>query len=412
MANAKYLVVGGGLAGLHAALAIRERDSGGRIVLVSNEHNPPYDRVPLSKGYLTGNVKKESLFPRKPGFFEEKKVELLLGRSAESLDLTSRKVSMDDGEDLSFEKLLLATGGHPRHLGVPGDEVDGVRYLRTLEDCEALRHLVTPGKRVVVAGGGFIGCEAASAFASMGADVTVVEALPRILGLAFEAGTSEWVEARLLKSGLKIRNGDGVKGFRAEDGRLTTVETTGGGLLPADLALVAVGIVPDVGLAEKAGLEVDRGIVVDSRMETGTKGVFAAGDVAKFWHPAFGRHIRLEHYDVAVKQGKIAGANMAGASLEFTEPPHFFSHLPGVRIDAYGDISAREAVIQRGTGGDDGSISFYFAGGRMRGFLSANSPPTEIKEARRILAVAPALEGSENLGDESVPLNSLPGTRP
>jgi 3-phenylpropionate/trans-cinnamate dioxygenase ferredoxin reductase subunit len=199
-----YLIIGGGLAGGSAAEAIRQRDPGGRLALVSAESHLPYDRVPLSKTYLMGKLKRDRLFLKKPEFYREQRVELMLGRRVAALDLRARTVRLEDGQDLGFHQLLLATGGRPRRLPLPGSELGGIYYLRTIEDCEALREAMGRSHRAVVIGGGFIGCEVAAAFAARGLETTILELGPYLLNMALDEETGRWIGEHFAQRGVRV----------------------------------------------------------------------------------------------------------------------------------------------------------------------------------------------------------------
>lgn len=405
--NCKYLIIGGGLSALYAASAIRERDKTGRLVIVSEERHLPYDRVPLSKGYLMDKVKKESLFPRKFEFFEKEKIELVNGRKCISIDAKANIVELDDGSEIQFEKLLLATGGRPRKLSIPGSGLKKIHYLRTIDDCESIKREMVNSRNVVIIGGGFIGCELASSFKQRGLDVTIIEAAPSILSLAFDGDTARWVEGYLREKGVKIMTNSLVKEFIGEDDHVTGVMTNDGRVFNADFVVVAIGIIPDTELAEQAGIKVDKGIVVNEYLETNLPWIFSAGDVARFYHPIFGHHMRVEHYDVAVKHGRLAGSNMAGGRNAFTAMPYFFSYMFDLIIEAYGDMSKRELAIRRGNFDRTGFFQFFFTNGRLTAFIAVNRPRQEVGTAKRILANGPSYESIRTISHESVPLDSF-----
>ena len=384
MDEAKYVIVGGGLAGFNAVPAIRGRDADGRIVLVTDETERPYDRVPLSKRYLQGALSRDGVFLRPPEFFEENHVELWTGHRATKLDPEARVLSLDDGRELRYGALLLATGGTPRRLALPGSDLAGLHYLRTLADSDALKEEMGRAKRLVVVGGGFIGCEVAAAGVLRGLDTTVVEVGPYLLTLTFDEPTGRWVMSYLERKGMKVRCGERAGRFLGEGGRITGIETSAGARVPADLVVVGVGLVPNTGLASSAGLSVDNGIVVNERLETTSPGVYAAGDVARFYAPAFGRHLRVEHYDVAVRHGKVAGANMAGDPTAFTDLPYFFSDMFELRIHVHGTLSDHDRIILRGERSltDQGGFTeFYMRGDRIMAYLGVNR---KLKEERAV----------------------------
>ncbi len=407
MEGTDYLIVGGGLSAVYASAAIREHDREGRVVLISDERHLPYDRVPLSKGYLTGKVKESNLFPRKKEFFEQQKIELIGGKSAISLDAGSRLVGLSDGRDFSFERLLLATGGRPRRLTIPGSDLRGIYYLRTIDDCQAIKAEITGAKKAVVVGGGFIGCELAAALVSRGIEASILEAFPTILSLAFDPATAKWIENYLMSKGVKITTNTSATEFIGENGRVTGVKTKDGTIVSGEIVMVGVGILPNTELAEKAGLKVENGIVVDEFLQTSVEEVYAAGDVARFYHPVFGHHLRVEHYDIAVKHGKIAGANMTGERTPFTQMPYFFSYILDLTINAYGDMGGREVTVTRGELGARGFFQFFFTDGVLQAFVSMNRTSEEVQVAKEILLRRPSLNQLTSISDEAVGLRKF-----
>ncbi len=412
MESAKYVIVGGGLAGFNAIPPIRERDPDGRIVLVTDEKERPYDRVPLSKKYLQGALSRDGVFLRSPDFFEENRVELVTGRKVTKLDSKAHVVSLDDGRDLRYEKLLLATGGTPRHLPLPGADLAGIHYLRTLEDSDALKEALSQAKRLVVVGGGFIGCEVAAAGVLQGLDTTVVEVGPYLLNLAFDEPTGRWVTEYLGSKGMKARCGERAAKFLGSGGRVSGIETSGGATIPADLVVVGVGLAPNTDLAKVAGLQVDNGIVVNERLQASDPNVYAAGDVARFFAPVFERHLRVEHYDVAVRHGKVAGANMAGGDATFADLPYFFSDMFDLHIHVHGILSDHDRVILRGERkltDQGGFVQFYLKGSRIMAYLGVNRKLKEERAAQKLIAARREFPDARVLEDLSSDLIALAG---
>ena len=412
MEDATYVIVGGGLAGFNAIPAIRQLDADGRIVLVTDERERPYDRVPLSKKYLQGVLSREGVFLRSPEFYAANRVELWTGRRATKLDAKAKRLSLDDGRDLRYGKLLLATGGRPRRLPLPGAEFGGIHYLRTVEDSDALKAALDQSRRLVVVGGGFIGCEVAAAGVMKGLDATVIEVGPYLLNMAFDEPTGRWVMDYLAAKGITARCGERAVRFLGDGGRVAGVQTSAGATVPADLVVVGVGLVPNADLAEAAGLRVDHGIVVNERLESSAPGVYAAGDVARFYSPVFERHLRVEHYDVAVRHGKVAGANMAGAGMAFTDLPYFFSDLFELRIHVHGTLSDHDRIVLRGERAlteQGGFIQFYMNGNRIVAYLGVNRKLKDERAAQKLIASRRAFDDTTPLQDPSVDLAGLAG---
>ena len=382
MEHASYVIVGGGLAAVAAADTLRRRDKTGRIVLISAETHAPYDRVPLSKSYLLGTTERDAIFLRPPRFYERNKVELRLGQPVTALHLDTRHVTLARGDQLNFGQLLLATGGRPRRLPIPGDDLEGIHYLRNIEDTESIKHALPGARRAVVVGGGFIGCELATAFAHLGLDTTVVELTPGVLSLVLDVETSEFIESFLRHQGVTVLTETGATRFEGHDGRVSAVVTSHGERLEADIVAVGVGIIPNTELAAEAGLTVDNGVVVNEFLEA-TTGVYAAGDIARYYNPTLHRHVRVEHYDVALQHGRTAAANMTGTRQPYTELPYFFSFMGDLQLNVIGEMQHRDLSIRRGPLGlDPGFAQFYFADGLLQAVLSVNRNSALLQAAR------------------------------
>lgn len=412
MDAAKYVIVGGGLAGFNAIPAIRERDPEGRVVLLTDEKERPYDRVPLSKRYLQGALSRDGVFVRPPDFYEENHVELRTQHKVARMDAAAKTLFLEDGTELRYEKLLLATGGWPRRLPLPGADLAGIHYLRTLEDSDRLKEAMGAAKRLVVVGGGFIGCEVAAAGVIRGLESTVVEVGPYLLNLAFDEPTGRWVMDHLASKGMTIRCGERAMKFQGAGGHVTGVETSSGAVIPADLVVVGVGLIPNTDLAKAAGLKVDNGIVVDEHLRASAPDVYAAGDVARFYAPVFDRHLRVEHYDVAVRQGKVAGANMAGGDASFTELPYFFSDMFDLRIHVHGTLSDHDRIILRGERAltdQGGFIQFYLKGSRIMAYLGVNRKLKEERAGQKLIATRREFADTKPLEDPTSDLVALAG---
>src|SRR5829696_7158046 len=289
-----FAIVGAGLAGAKAAEALREEGFDGRVVLVGAETERPYERPPLSKDYLRGEAGRERLYVHDEDFYGEQQIELRLGRTAETLDTVRRELELDGGVRLPYDRLLLATGAEPRRLTIPGADLDGVLYLRSVDDSDALRSRLDRGGAVVVVGAGWIGAEVAASARQRGLDVTVVDPsavpLERVMGQEVGALYRD-IHA---DQGVRMLMETGVEAFEG-DQAVERVRTSDGGALECDFVVVGVGVQPRIRLAADAGLDVDDGILVDEQLRTDAEGVFAAGDVANARHPFYGERIRVEH---------------------------------------------------------------------------------------------------------------------
>ncbi len=406
--DADYVVVGGGQAGYYAAAALRKRESSGRILIISDEAHLPYDRVPLSKDYLVDKRPREKLFFKPKEFYESQKIEVISGKRVTELDKSERVVRLEDGAEVAYRRLLLATGGRPRVLTLPGSTLRGIHYLRTIDDCERIKEGILNARNAVVVGGGFIGCEVAAAFATRGLKTTIIEVAPYPLNVAVGEEMGRWIMKYFGDRGVEILTATQVSSFSGKDGVVGEVLTSDGRTLPADLVAVGVGIVPNTELAEAAGLKVERGIVVNEYLQTDSEDIFAAGDVARFYSPIFGRYLRVEHYDVAAKHGMTAGANMAGELKSFSELPFFFSYLFDLKINAYGDISKKTRIVSRGRiGSPEGFFQLYFDDDVLDGFLSVNRPFQEVNELKQIVLSRRSFPDPSVLEDVSRDLTAI-----
>jgi 3-phenylpropionate/trans-cinnamate dioxygenase ferredoxin reductase component len=360
MKNFDYVIIGGGLAGSHAAQAIRENDPNGSILLITDENHPPYDRVPLSKNYLTGKMKSEVLYVKQSNFYADQKIELLVGSKATKLDPKNHIVDIGSGTQVNYKKLLLVTGGQVRRLSIPGSDLKGVFYLRTIDDADKILKAMRESKNVVIIGGGFIGCELASSFTKKSISSTIIELGPKILGRVFDQDTARWLDDYFTKKGVKIMTSTTPTAIVGKEGKVSGVKLQSGQIIPADFLVIGIGIIPNTDLAKNAGLAVDNGIVVNQYLQTSNPDIYAASDVARFYSPIFRRYMRLEHYDLAVKQGRLAGENMTGKSKQFEELPYFFSFMFDVRIEAYGDMSKYDNVVTKGSPIENGGFTKFY----------------------------------------------------
>ena len=401
-----FVVVGAGLAGAKAAETLREEGFDGPVVLLGAEPEPPYERPPLSKQYLLGSAERDTAFVHDAGWYAAHDVELRTGVRATRLDPAAHRLTLDTGEELGYARLLLATGASPRRLPVPGADLDGVRYLRTLADADRLRtDLAGGGRRVVVVGAGWIGLEVAAAARSHGNTVTVVEPQPTPLHAVLGAEMGR-VFARLHRDhGVELLTDTVVREIRGSGGRATTVVTDGHAGLPADLVVVGVGVVPDSRLAAAAGLEVDNGVVVDEALRSSAPDVHAAGDVAAAFHPLYGRHVRVEHWANALHQGPAAARSMLGQEVVFDRVPYFFTDQYELGMEYSGLAGPGDTVVCRGDPDGGAFIAFWTADGRVTAGMNVDvwdvtAPIQQLIRSRR--QVQPA-----RLADPDTPLELL-----
>ncbi len=367
-----YVVVGGGLAAATAVTELREAGYTGSLLLYGEEHHLPYERPPLSKGYLLGNDELESAFVHPPGWYDEQDVDLRLGTAVTAVDTDARTVTAGDGS-VSYDRLLLATGATPRRLAAADAGGAPVAYLRTIEDSNRLKAAFGSGRRVVVVGGGWIGLEVAAAARTAGSDVTVLESLDlpllRVLGPEVAEVFADLHRAH----GVDLRTGVTVAGVD-KDGPRAVVRLGDGSTVAADLVVAGVGVAPNTALAEAAGLEVDNGILVDEHLGTSATGVFAAGDVANAHHPVLGRRLRVEHWDTAIEQGKVVAHSMLGHDVSYDRMPYFYTDQYDLGMEYVGSVGPEgyDEVVLRGDTGKREFTAFWLRGDQVLAGMQVN----------------------------------------
>ena len=377
------VIAGGGLAGATAAFALREGGFDGRITLVSQEQSAPYERPPLSKAYLRGESTLDKALVRPLAEYAAQGIELFRGRRAVTLDPSGRQLNLDDGTNLTYDALLIATGAAPRHLGSTPASLAGVHYLRNAEDADAIRTAAASATNVAVIGGGWVGSEVAASLRQLGHDVTLISALPRPLEHVLGPEVAEVYRQLHAEHGVRLVQGHVslLQGNRSVE----EVRLTDGQGLPADLVVVGVGAVPRLQLAMRGALETtEGGIAVDEYLRTSVPNIYAAGDVAAAWHPRFGRHIRVEHWDNAIQQGKVAAANILGANQAYARTPYFFSDQFDLGMEYRGYAPEWGKVVVRGDLATRQFIAFWLADGRVIAAMNANVWD-QGKELRRLV---------------------------
>ena len=400
------VVVGGGQAAAQAVQTLRAQNFLGPITLVCDEPHPPYQRPPLSKKYLAGELTRERLYLRPASFYAEKGVTLEQNRRAEELDLAARRVRLDDGRSLMYDRLLLTTGSRVRRLSVPGAELSGVHYLRTIADVDAITAELTPGARAVLVGAGYIGLEVAAVLSTRGFDVTVLESLDRVLSRAVSPEVAAFYSERHRAAGVAIQCGAQVAAFRGTT-HVTSVETTAGQMFPCDIAIIGIGIVPNVEIAGVAGLPCDNGIIVDEFARTADANVVAAGDCTNHPHPKLGRRVRLESVPNAIHQAKVAAATLLGAPVAYSEVPWFWSDQYDLKLQIVGLSMGYDEVVLRGEPATRSFAAFYLAHGELLAVDAVNSP-REFAAAKKLVATGARI-APEMLRDPNVDLAALAG---
>jgi 3-phenylpropionate/trans-cinnamate dioxygenase ferredoxin reductase subunit len=403
-----FVIAGASLAGAKAAETLRTEGFDGRVVLIGAEHERPYERPPLSKDYLRGESAREQIYVHGEGFYAEQDIELRLGRTAVSVDTSARQLVLDEGERLRYDRLLLTTGAEPRRLSIPGGELDGVLYLRSVGDSDALRERLARGGSLVVVGAGWIGAEVAASARQGGLDVTVVEPLSVPLERALGAELGAVYRDIHADHGVRMLLGTGVEAFEGA-AAVERVRTSDGRELECDLVVVGVGVQPRAQLAEAAGLAVDNGIVVDEQLQTSVPGVFAAGDVANALHPLYGERIRVEHWANALHQGPVVARNMLGRPEPYDNVPYFFSDQYDVGMEYAGFALTWDRVVFRGDPAGREFIAFWLVEDRVVAGMNVNVWDVT-DDIQRLIRARVAVD-DRRLADPGVPLEELAGER-
>lgn len=401
-------IVGAGLAGAKAAEALRKEGYAGTVTLYGDEAGSPYLRPPLSKDYLRGESDPDNVLVHPDAWYAEHQIDLRPSSAVRAIDPGSNEIVLDGRRREPFDRLLIATGAAPRRLEIGGSALQGIHYLRTLDDAGAIQAATATARRAVVIGGGWIGAEVAASIRSLGVPVALVAGgsvpLERVLGP--EVGTI--YRDLHVEHGVEIFPNERVTAFLGDgDGAVEGVETAGGARVEGDLVVVGVGATPRAELAAAAGLEVGDGILVNEFLETSAPGIFAAGDVAAAWHPLFETRLRVEHWDNARRQGRIAARNMLGLAEPYDRVPYFYSDQFDLSMEYAGYAPAWDRVIFRGVPASRVFVAFWLKNGRVVAGMNANVP--------KVNAAISALVGSrkqvdaERLVDPDVPLDDLEG---
>jgi 3-phenylpropionate/trans-cinnamate dioxygenase ferredoxin reductase component len=372
--NPAYVIVGASLAGAKAAQTLREEGFRGPVILIGEETKRPYERPALSKDYLMGKAERESIYVHPEEWYGEHDVDLRLGVAATSIDPSAHEVLLGDGSRVGYTRLLLATGSSPRRLQVPGADLDGVLYLRSVEDSDRIRQAFQTAKRVIVIGAGWIGLETAAAARNAGVEVTILETaeLPLLRVLGKEVAQ---VFADLHREhGVDLRLGVGVAEITRAGSRATGVRLSDGSQISADAVIVGIGITPNTQLGEAAGLEVNDGIRVDQSLRSSDPDIYAAGDVASAYHPLLRRYIRVEHWANALNQPQAAARSMLGQEVSYDLIPYFYTdqYDLGMEYAGYVDPGGYDEVLFRGDVGNREFIAFWLADGRVLAGMNVN----------------------------------------
>ena len=368
----RVVIAGAGHAAGQAVASLKQRKFNGQIVLVGDEPYLPYQRPPLSKKFLSGDLPAQRLYVKPESFYDDPRIALHLETKINAIDREAR-VLMTDGDDIAYDKLILALGSRVRRLSIPGADLDGIHYLRGIDDVTAIREDLARHRRAVVVGAGYIGLEVAAVLRQSGLNVTVVEMADRVMSRVVSAEISDFYQIEHASHGVKLRLSTGVAEFRG-DSRVTAVETADGERIDADFVVVGVGILPNVELAEESGLAVDNGIVVDERCRTEDHDIYAIGDCTSHPSAIYGRRLRLESVHNALEQAKTAADNICGLNSVYSEVPWFWSDQYDLKLQIAGLSAGYDDVVIRGNPADRSFACLYLKEGRLIATDAVNAP--------------------------------------
>jgi 3-phenylpropionate/trans-cinnamate dioxygenase ferredoxin reductase subunit len=405
MTRPTLAVIGASLAGAKAVEAARDAGYDGRIVLIGDEPGTPYERPPLSKAVLRGEAEPDSTRVHPDGFYGDHDIELVTDHVA-AIDTVTRRVELADGDTLPFDTAILATGAEPRRLTMPGAELDGVRYLRSVDDAVRLRDSIHASSRVAVIGAGWIGSEVAASARQMGADVVLTAPAPVPLQRVLGDQVGDVFRKLHADNGVHLRLGLGVQELRGV-GAVEEVVLADGTTEAADLVVVGIGVTPRTDVAAGTGLLIDDGIVVDEHLESGVAGIYAAGDVANAWHPYYRRHVRVEHWANALNQGTTAGRNVAGQRGIYDRLPYFFSDQYDLGMEYVGLGDPSDALVVRGDLDAREFVAFWHREGVVTAAMNVNV--WDVVDDLKTIVAAGRPADLDRLADRSVALGEVVG---
>ena len=397
-------IIGAGLAGAKAAEALRKDGYDGQIAMFGDESQLPYLRPPLSKDYLRGESELEAAFVHPQAWYDEHRIDLRMSTTVRAIEPAAKRLLLDDASRFAFDRLLITTGANPRGLDIPGKDLAGVHYLRTLDDADAIRKAASAAQRAVVIGGGWIGAEVAASLRQQGLPVAMVAdtsvPLERVLGTEV-GGVYRDLHS---EHGVEFVMNQRVAAFRGHTA-VEVVETVDGIKIEGDLVVIGIGAEPRTRLAREAGLDVGNGIIVNERLETSVPGIYAAGDVAAAWHPLLHARLRVEHWDNARRQGRSAARNMLGRAEPYNRIPYFYSDQYDLGMEYAGYASTWDRVVLRGEPASRAFIAFWLLDDRVVAGMNANI--WQVNDAIAALVASQEKVAIERLVDPTVPLDDL-----
>jgi 3-phenylpropionate/trans-cinnamate dioxygenase ferredoxin reductase subunit len=400
----RIVIAGAGHAAGQSIATLRQRGFDGEIVLVGEEPWLPYQRPPLSKKFLAGEMLPERLYFKPPAFYQESRVDIHLESRVRGIDRESRRIETESDEPIQYDRLLLALGSRPRRIDVPGCDLDGIHYLRSIDDVNRIRADMGRARNVVIVGAGYIGLEVAAVARQLGHAVTVLEMANRVMSRVVSPVVSEFYEQQHLAHGVALRLSTALQGFVGDD-RVKAVRTVGGESIPTDLVIVGIGIVPNTELAAAAGLEVDDGIVVDARCRTGDANIHAIGDCTSHPNAIYGRRVRLESVHNALEQAKTAATDICGGAVEYNQVPWFWSDQYDLKLQIAGLSEGYDRVVIRGDREQRSFSCLYLRNNILIACDSINAP-RDFMQSKSLIAGRKSVAG-DDLADESVQLKDF-----
>ena len=402
--NQQFVVIGASQAGGWVAKTLRNEGFEGSVILIGEESYLPYERPPLSKGALAGEATLESTYFWAPEEYDDLDIDVRLKTRATKIDREKKQVTLDNGDTLKFDRLAITTGARVRVLPIEGSNLDGIFYLRTMADTKAIRATLKEGTKALIVGGGWIGLECASTLKKLNCEVTIIEAAERLCGRAVTPEISDWMFDFHTNRGIKIKLNTTLNSFTGES-YLSKANLSNGEIINVDMAIIGIGVIPNVQLAEDAGLEVDNGIVVDTKTQTSDPNIFAAGDVTNHPNEILGRHIRLESWENAQNQGIVAGKALLDLAEPYAEIPWFWSDQFETNIQMIGLPENWDSTVTRGEPKSDEFTTFYLRNNQIIGAISINAP-RDLRFAKRLMQARKHLSVND-LANTEVKLQSL-----
>ena len=399
----KVVIAGAGHAAGQLIASLKQQKFAGQIVLVGDEPYLPYQRPPLSKKFLSGDMPAERLYLKPASFYDDPQIELRLETLISEIDRDGKTLKTDSG-DIAYDTLILALGSRVRHLPVEGADLDGVHYLRRIADVDGIHAELQHKKNAVIVGAGYIGLEVAAVIRQLGLEVTVVEMADRVMSRVVSPEISDFYQIEHTTQGVKLRLSTGIAAFRG-DGRVSAVETADGELIPADFVVVGIGIIPNVELASDAGLTVEDGIVVNDQCQTSDPSIYAVGDCTSHPNSIYDRQLRLESVHNALEQAKTAVSNICGKETHYSQVPWFWSDQYDLKLQIAGLSMGYDDIVIRGNPADRSFACLYLKDGILIATDAVNSPKEFVQS--KALITARTVVDREKLADTEVPLKEL-----